>query len=201
MPKTSFLTLLCLLIGGALIAKTNIVWQETQRSPLDSIVNPAEAQLLGDKKKETESLVQDTPGELSLEERLRLGEIPEELLRQLSEREKGIKEREQSLVRLESILGIAKKRAQDRQEALEATRSEIKTLIGQYEEIRNEENTRLVSIYSNIEPKRAAVIFNDLDVDITVQLMRTMSPRRVAPILAEMNTEKARLITQLLSDE
>ena len=50
-------------------------------------------------------------------------------------------------------------------------------------------------MYETMKPKDAANIFNALDVEVLLRVAKMMSPRKMAPILAEMNTARAQELT------
>ena len=59
----------------------------------------------------------------------------------------------------------------------------------------------LVKIYEGMKPKDAARIFDTLDLDVLIQVMSKMSERKVAPVLAAMNPERARTVTIMLVEQ
>ncbi len=126
--------------------------------------------------------------------------VNDALLQNLAERTDRLGERERTIEARETILAALQKKIEDREGALEKTRAEVKALLERYNGEQSGGLKQLIGIYSNIEPKRAAAIFNELDLDIVVTLLRQMPSRRVAPILAAMDAEKARRITLELSE-
>lgn len=46
-----------------------------------------------------------------------------------------------------------------------------------------------------MKPKDAARIFNTMDIDITVAILKGMKPSASSAILSQMNSEKAQAIT------
>ena len=52
-----------------------------------------------------------------------------------------------------------------------------------------------------MKPKDAARIFDTLDLDVLVSVMSQMSERKLSPILASMNPERARTITIMLAEQ
>lgn len=127
-----------------------------------------------------------TPGELRL-------------LHELAGRREQIESKERELAEREAVLQAAEQQLVQTQRQLESIREEIQGLVIQYDEEQEQEQVRLRSIYSAMKPKSAAEIFNDLDLDTLVGLLRGMSPRKVAPIIAAMDPERARLITRELA--
>lgn len=57
---------------------------------------------------------------------------------------------------------------------------------------------RLVALYSNMKPKDAAAIMNDLDLEVTMTVLGTMPERNAAPILAALNPVRARALSLIL---
>ncbi len=126
--------------------------------------------------------------------------VNETLLQSLAERTERLDEREKTVQARETVLAALQKKVEEREGALQKTRGEIEALLERYEGEQSGGLQQLIGIYSTIEPKRAAAIFNELDLDIVVSLLRRMPSRRVAPILAAMDAEKARRITLELSE-
>ena len=122
------------------------------------------------------------------------------LLQSLAERTSRLDEREKTVQARETVLAALQKKVEEREGSLQKTRSEVEALLERYQGEQGGGLKQLVGIYSSIEPKRAAAIFNDLDLDIVVSLLRQMPSRKVAPILAAMDAEKARRITLELSE-
>ena len=57
----------------------------------------------------------------------------------------------------------------------------------------------LVKVYEAMRPRDAAVIFNDLDMPVLLQVMDRMKEAKAAPILAAMQPDKARDLTTKLA--
>ncbi|MCZ6722083.1 MAG: hypothetical protein O7A65_11160 [Proteobacteria bacterium] len=58
----------------------------------------------------------------------------------------------------------------------------------------------LVKIYQNMKPKDAARIFNELDFDVLVEVLERMRETSAAPILARMDSERAKALTLELAE-
>jgi len=54
-------------------------------------------------------------------------------------------------------------------------------------------------VYEAMKSKDAARIFNTLDLDVLVDVMSRMSDRKISPILAQMEPERARTVTMMLA--
>ncbi len=129
---------------------------------------------------------------------LSAGEI--RLLTELAERRRNLEVRERAIEERASLLRAAEERLTLQQDQLNGIKTEIQILLERFEELESEETDKLMRIYSNMKPKSAAAIFNDLDMDTLVSVMRGMSERKLAPIIAAMDTERARLLTRELAE-
>jgi hypothetical protein len=88
---------------------------------------------------------------------------------------------EQELAMRASLIDAAERRVSERATTLETLESQIATLVE--------------------EPKDAASIFNELDLDVLVRVTKMISPRKMAPILAAMGTARAQELTVRLASE
>lgn len=121
------------------------------------------------------------------------------LLYDLANRRKIMIKQEESLIEREGLLKVAENQLIKKQQQLEAIREQIQALLEQYENAQNEDMKQLRVIYQNMKPKSAAKIFNDMDLETLMDLLRGMPARKVAPIVAAMNPQKARDLTKELS--
>jgi len=110
---------------------------------------------------------------------LSAGEI--RLLTELAERRRDLEVRERAIDERATLLRAAEERLTVQQNQLNEIKVEIQVLLERFEELESEETDKLVRIYSNMKPKSAAAIFNELDVDTLVAVMRGMSERKLAP--------------------
>lgn len=118
------------------------------------------------------------------------------LANSLAQRRADLDARERELAQREAMLEVVEDRLTDRQRELESIRDEIARLIQQYDAAEDEESARLQRVYANMKPKRAAAIFNDMELDTILSVIRGMSERKLAPILESMDPEKAIIVTQ-----
>lgn len=137
----------------------------------------------------------------ALDSGLNTSEVQREIMTDLSDRRERLKKKEQTLAQREALLRAAQKELDRKYEELATLRDDIKDLL---EEQSAEEQARiesLVKIYSGMKAKDAARIFNTLDIDILVDIMTRMSERKTGPILAEMQSEKARSVTIMMAEQ
>lgn len=127
------------------------------------------------------------------------GEI--RLLYDLSSRRDDIEGKERELSEREALLRAAEEQLLVKQQQLERIREEIRGLVQQYDEEQNADQERLRNIYSAMKPKSAAAIFDELELETLVGVLRGMSARKVAPIIAAMSPERARVLTRELAEK
>ncbi|MEZ0222936.1 MAG: MotE family protein [Alphaproteobacteria bacterium] len=124
-----------------------------------------------------------------------------EVLQSLSKRRDDLDRREKLLVQREALLDAAGQEVDHKIAELNKLKGEIENLLGQQQKMEDERITSLVKIYEGMKPKEAATIFNTLDMDVLLPVIGRMSERKVAPVLASMDPEKARLVTIRLAQQ
>jgi flagellar motility protein MotE (MotC chaperone) len=123
------------------------------------------------------------------------------LLDRLAARRTELETYEQELALRASLIDAAEKRANERTSTLQALEAQIATLVDERKRLEEEQFTSIVSMYQTMKPKDAATIFNQLEIDILVRVAKMMSPRKMAPILAAMDTARAQELTVRLASE
>lgn len=123
-----------------------------------------------------------------------------EVLQALARRREELNKREETLSAREALLTAAEQEVDRKIAELNKLRGELEELLGKQEKMDEERITSLVKIYENMKPKEAAAIFNTLDMDILLAVVSRMAERKTSPILASMNTERARLLTIKLAE-
>jgi flagellar motility protein MotE (MotC chaperone) len=121
------------------------------------------------------------------------------LLQALSERRKVLDAREYALNQREALLKAAEQRLVDKQADFVAMRTEVKGLLDQLDDQEKKRINNLVKLYENMKPKEAAKILNDLELSVLLGVVQRMNVRRLAPVLAAMEPDKAREITRALA--
>ena len=124
-----------------------------------------------------------------------------EMFDDLSERRKMLDKREKELMTREALLRAAEKEIDRKYQELNGLRTQIEELLQQQSEAEQARITSLVKIYEGMKPKDAARIFDTLDLDVLLAVMAEMSERKLSPILAAMNPERARTITIMLAEQ
>ncbi len=124
-----------------------------------------------------------------------------EMFEDLSNRRDRLEKLEKALQIREALLSAAEKELDRKISELDTLRNEIKGLLEEQGGQEAERIDSLVKIYEGMKPKDAARIFDTLDIDVLVRVMAKMSERKVAPVLAAMNAERARTVTIMLAEE
>lgn len=124
-----------------------------------------------------------------------LSSTEQQLLERLTARRAELQQYESDLTLRASIVDAAEKRIEERTATLEALEAQISTLVDQREEMETGQFAGIVSMYEAMKPKDAANIFNNLEMDVLLRVAKTMSPRKMAPILAAMDAPRAQELT------
>ena len=121
------------------------------------------------------------------------------LTNELSERRRLLDLREEEIIKKEALLGAAEKQLMIRQKALEEVRDEINERVQNFDTQQQEALSNIMLTYNVMKPRAAAAIFDGLDMDILISVVQNMSARKLAPIMAEMQPDKAQKLTEALS--
>lgn len=122
-----------------------------------------------------------------------------ELLQSLAKRRDELDSRERGLGEREAMLAATEKRLDDKLAELKQVQFTIEELVKQHDADEKAQLQSLVKIYENMKPKDAAQIFEELEMDVLLDVVEGMKERKVAPILAMMNPSKAQEVTLELS--
>lgn len=123
------------------------------------------------------------------------------LLQDLRQRREELVQREKELDRRQDALAVTERQIEQKMEEMTALRTEIKGLLDQQQSVQEDRMARLVKIYENMKAKDAARIFNELDLPVLMEMLDRMSERKTAPILAEMDANRARIISSQLAKD
>ncbi len=115
-----------------------------------------------------------------------------DLLQSLAERRKELDLRASQLEQREALLLAVERRIDEKVEELKGLQSSIQ---GETED----QYKSLVKIYENMKPKDAARIFEELSMAILLPVTERMKERKLAAVLAKMNTAKAMTLTTQLA--
>ena len=117
------------------------------------------------------------------------------LLQSLSQRREELEQRAREIDEREVLLKAAEQRIDQRIGELERLQASIEALLVEHDEQTEAQMQSLVKIYESMKPKDAARIFEELDLDVLLEVIERMKERKTAPILAQMNPQRAKTVT------
>jgi flagellar motility protein MotE (MotC chaperone) len=121
----------------------------------------------------------------------------ETIQRSVQDREKTVASKEESVTRREAALADKETALAEQIKQYERTIQELKERLAAASETKVEEKPdEFLSIYEKMEAKRAAKIFEKLDLPVATRFLKQMSPGRAAEILGLLPAERARQITE-----
>jgi len=125
---------------------------------------------------------------------LRSGYSKEEmhLLQELSNRRRALDKTEESLNMKANVLKATEDKLEQKVSELKSLQDQVAELMKGYSAKEDEKYRSLVKIYENMKPRDAAKIFNELEMDMLVQIITRMKEPRSAPIIAAMYSSKAK---------
>jgi flagellar motility protein MotE (MotC chaperone) len=121
------------------------------------------------------------------------------LLLELRQRRQELDARDAALSVRESILTAAEQKLSARVEELTALQKKLQDLEAARQQREEAGWQGLVKLYEDMKPRDAAVIFNNLQMPVLLALVDRMKALKAAPILAAMNPDKARDVTDGLA--
>lgn len=122
-----------------------------------------------------------------------------DLLQNLSVRRGELDRKEQRLDERESLLAAAEARIDAKIEEMKSLKEAIDGLVKTKEEQEDDRIKKLISVYEKMKPKDAARIWNDLDMNILLQVALGMREANTAAVLSQMTPDRARALTAELA--
>ncbi|NBX03038.1 MAG: hypothetical protein EBR02_03015 [Alphaproteobacteria bacterium] len=136
--------------------------------------------------------VSSTPGE-TVDNRFTKAET--ELLQNLAKRREELDRWERNIEIKEVTLEATEKRISEKIDKIDAMKKEVAMLLAQYNTQEDTKIRSLVKIYESMKPADAARIFDEIEMPILLLVIDKMSEKKAAPILAQMESRKAKQIT------
>lgn len=118
-----------------------------------------------------------------------------QILQELAERREALDLRSQEIDKKALQLKVSEQEIDKRLKQMQEYEQKLKLLIQEYNEKEKEKIASLVKVYANMKPKDAARIFETLDLEVTVALLKEMKPSTSSAILAQITPAKAKAIT------
>lgn len=114
------------------------------------------------------------------------------ILRELSNRRQKLDKTEESLNIRANVLQATENKLEQKVTELKALQDQVSELMKGYDEKEDAKYRSLVKIYENMKPREAAKIFDELEMNMLVQIITRMKEARSAPIIASMHPSKAK---------
>jgi flagellar motility protein MotE (MotC chaperone) len=121
------------------------------------------------------------------------------VLLELRQRRQELDTREAAVAARESLLAATEQKLTARVDELQALQKKLEALDAARRQREDASWQGLVKVYETMKPRDAAVIFNDLDMPVLLQVADRMKESKAAPILAAMQADKAREVTTQLA--
>ena len=120
------------------------------------------------------------------------------LVERLGERREALDSQAAELEMRAALVEAAEMRLDQRTAELKALEAKINALVDQQKSVEREQFVSLVAMYETMKPKEAALIFDALDLPVLVRVAQAMSPKKMGPIMAKMDPNKAKSLTSML---
>ncbi|KQT16189.1 hypothetical protein ASG40_18290 [Methylobacterium sp. Leaf399] len=121
------------------------------------------------------------------------------ILERLGTRRDALKQRSESLDLREQMLGGVEKKLEDSVPVLQRGEETGEGGPAQRAEAERAALKNIVTMYETMKPKDAARVFDRLGLDVLVPIVVAMNPRKMAEVLALMQSEPAEKLTVALS--
>jgi flagellar motility protein MotE (MotC chaperone) len=118
-----------------------------------------------------------------------------DVLQQLAKRREELDLRARQLDEREALIQAAEQRMDQKMAELKALQATLEELTKQHSDAQEAELKSLVKTYENMKPKAAARVFEEMDMDVLLDVAERMSERKLAPILAQVTPTRAKEIT------
>ncbi len=123
-----------------------------------------------------------------------------DILQNLSKRHEQLETWEKNIELKETLMGDIEKRIDTKITQIENMQQAMKELILQYNAQEDSKIKSLVKIYEAMKPTAAARIFDEVEMPILLLVIDKMAEKKVAPILAAMDSKKAKQLTVDLAE-
>ncbi len=118
-----------------------------------------------------------------------------DVLQQLAKRREELELRARRLDEREALIQAAEQRMDQKMGELKALQAMVEDLLKKRSDEQEAELKSLVKVYENMKPKDAAQVFEEMDMDVLLDVVERMNERKAAPILALVTPTRAKEIT------
>jgi flagellar motility protein MotE (MotC chaperone) len=127
------------------------------------------------------------------------GEAERALLEALRGRRQELDRRGEELAQRELLLAAAERRFQERVEEMRALQARLEAELRARDQREEAGIRQLVRVYEAMRPRDAAIILDELEMPVVLQVLDRMREAKAAPVLAAMRPDRARAVTAELS--
>lgn len=180
-------------IGNQAIAQDqNAAPSEANKTENAAAANPEETQ------EETEGKAVPSPIEPEFDP-TRLTDAELDILQKLADRRAELSKRSEQLDTREQLLLATERRLEIKIRELARMQETIRSLLKQHDKEKEAQMRSVVKIYEKMKPKKAAQIFEQLDIGVLLDVIERMKESRTAPIMAQMSPARAKTLTSELA--
>ncbi|UDF02725.1 MotE family protein [Asticcacaulis sp. AND118] len=129
------------------------------------------------------------------------GMSPSELrvIQSLAQRRAELDAREKQMATQEQLIAAAEAKLDGRIKQLGDLKTQVQSLLDQASKTGDEDVARMVKVYESMKPKDAAKVMETLKDDVRLPIASKMKERNLAAMLAQMQPDKARDLTEKLA--
>ena len=139
--------------------------------------------------------------QIAPQDKREFNQIELDILQSLAARREEIEAWADEVEMKENLLNATEVRINERLAQMQSLKGEVVELLKRYDKQEQIELRSLVKIYESMKPKQAARIFDEMEMDILLDVVDLMSERKAAPILAAMSPIKAKDLTVELAEK
>jgi hypothetical protein len=123
-----------------------------------------------------------------------------EVFGSLSKRSTDLNKKEQDIELKQAALTAIETKLNQKIQQIQLEQQKLEKIKEVYSERQSTEIKSLANIYSNMKPRDAAAIFDQLDMPLLVKIVSAMKERSVAQVVSQMNPSKVRDLSIELSN-
>lgn len=136
-----------------------------------------------------------TPGSLAGRDPSTFSPSEIALLENLAQRREEIEQRSNALDVREGLLTATENRIDEKIDTLKSLESRIEELVKKHSEEEEKRISRLVLVYEKMKAKDAARIFDQIEMNVLLDVTARMKEAKVAEVLAKMSPQRAQELT------
>jgi flagellar motility protein MotE (MotC chaperone) len=121
-----------------------------------------------------------------------------DLLEQMATRRSELEQWKKDLDMRASMIDASSIKLDEKIAKLEELKLATQKLLDEYKIEDDKKLKSMIKVYENMKPKDAAGVFDKLEMPVLLEIVGQMSERRLSAILAKMNGEKAKEVTEKL---